>query len=76
MENNENKRIGRRVAIGSSALALIMGCLVYVIESFKHDVELLLIGKDIFGSFTSTTLGIAVFIITGLSVTDAILKKK
>lgn len=76
MENNEKKRIGRRAVIGSCAMLLIMGCLIYIIESFKHDVELLIIGKDFFSSFTSTTLGIAVFVITGLSVTDAILKKK
>ncbi|MCK4819901.1 hypothetical protein KA005_29315 [bacterium] len=74
MEND--KRIGRRAVIGGSALALIMGCLIYIIESFKDSAELLLIGKDLFSNFTSVVLGIAAFVITGLSITDAILKKK
>ena len=75
MENN-NKRIGRRAVIGGSALGLITGCLVYIIETFKSDAALLKVGLDIFSNYTGVVLGLAAFVITGLSVTDAILKKK
>ena len=73
--NNEKKRIGRRAIIGGSAILLIQGTLVYIVESFKADPELLGIGMGFFNAYTSIVLAIVGFIIGGLSATD-IFKKK
>ena len=75
MENN-NKRIGRRFVIGGSAIVLVTVAFYYIIETFKSSVELLEIGKNIFGSYSSTVLLIAGFVAGTLTITDAILKKK
>ena len=75
MENN-HKRIGRRFTIGGGAIALVTIAFYYIIETFKHDVELLQVGQNIFGNYTSTVLLIAGFVAGTLTITDAILKKK
>ena len=75
MENN-NKRIGRRFVIGGSAILLITIAFYYIIETFKHDIELLQIGQNIFGNYSSSVLLIAGFVAGTLTITDAILKKK
>ena len=75
MENN-NKRIGRRAIIGGSAIALVTIAFYYIIETFKHDIELLQIGQNIFGNYSSTVLLIAGVVAGTLTITDAILKKK
>ena len=76
MENNEKKRIGRRFVIGGSAILLITIAFYYIIETFKHDIELLQIGQNIFGNYSSSVLLIAGFVAGTLTITDAILKKK
>jgi len=73
MENN--KRIGRRFIIGGSAILLISVAFYYIIETFKHNVELLQIAQNIFGNYTSSVLIIVGFIAGTLTVTDAIFKK-
>lgn len=73
---NNNKRIGRRAIIGSGALLLITGMTIYLVETLKHEAAMLTIAKDILGSYTSEVMLIALFIIGGISVTDAILKRK
>ena len=73
--NNEKNRIGRRAIIGGSAIFLIQVTLVYIIESFKHDSELLAMAMGFFNAYTSIVLAIVGFIIGGLSATD-IFKKK
>ncbi len=75
MENN-NKRIGRRAVIGGGAILLITIAFYYIIETFKHDIELLQIGQNIFGNYSSSVLLIAGFVAGTLTITDAILKKK
>lgn len=71
-----SKRIGRRAIIGGSAVLLIQGTLIYIIETFKHSAELLSLGFQIFGTYTGIVLGIVAFVIGGLSATDIFLKKK
>ena len=74
MENN--KRIGRRAIIGGSALALISGFLIYIIETFKAMPELMEQGIKLFGSYSGIVFGVVAFIIGGLSATDIFVKKK
>ena len=75
-ENNEKKRFGRRAGIGIGTGILITVAFYYVVNSFKLDAALLKIGLDLFGNYSSIMLGLAIFIITGLSATDILLKKK
>lgn len=75
-ENNEKKGFSRRAGIGIGALVLISIAFYYVIESFKMKAELLKLGMDLFGNYTSIVLAIAAIIISGLSATDILGKKK
>ena len=75
MAEKNNKRVGRRFAIGGSAIALLAGFLIYIIETFKHNIELLQIGKDLYGNFSGDVMLITGFVAGALTITDAILKK-
>ena len=74
MENN--RRIGRRAIIGGSALMLVSGALVYIIETLKATPELLTLGMKLFSSYSAIVFGVVAFIIGGLSATDILTKKK
>ena len=71
-----NKRIGRRFTIGGGAIGLITVAFYYIVETFKHNVELLQIGQNLFGNYSSTVLLIAGFVAGTLTITDSILKRK
>lgn len=75
-ENNEKKRFGRRAAIGIGALILVTVAFYHIVYIFKTSAELMKLGLDLFGSYSSIVLGLSIFIITGLSATDILLKKK
>ncbi len=75
-ENNDKKSFSRRVAVGAGAIILISIAFYYVIETFKTKAELLKLGLDIFGNYTSIVLAISAIIIGGLSATDLLGKKK
>jgi len=75
-ENNEKKRFSRRVGVGVGAIVLISIAFYYVIETFKMKAELLKLGMDLFGNYTSIVLAISAIIIGGLSATDLLGKKK
>lgn len=74
-ENNE-KKFSRRAWVGCGALLLISIAFYYVIETFKMKAELLKLGMDLFGNYTSIVLAISAIIIGGLSATDLLGKKK
>lgn len=74
-ENNEKKRIGRRVTIGGAAIVLVTIAFYVIIFNFKHDAELLKIGINLYGNYTAIILGVVGFIISGLSGTDIFGKK-
>ena len=75
-ENNEKKRFGRRAGIGIGAIVLISLAFYVIIFVFKSNADLLKVGLDLFGNYSAIILGIAGFIIGGLSATDILLKKK
>ena len=72
----EKKRFGRRAAIGIGTIVLITAAFYHIVYIFKTDAELMKLGLDLFGTYSSIMLGLAIFIITGLSATDILLKKK
>ncbi len=75
-ENNEKKGFSRRAGVGIGALILISVAFYYIIETFKMKAELLKLGMDLFGNYTSIILAISAIIIGGLSATDLLGKKK
>ena len=68
MENNEKKRFGRRAGGGVVAATLIT--LAFYVCIFKT------VDLEWFKVYTSFIVGVLGFVVSGLTLTDLILKKK
>jgi len=66
--NNEKKRFGRRAGDGVVAMGLIT--IAFYVCIFNN------VNLDWFQLYTSFVVGILGFVITGLTLTDLLLKKK
>lgn len=67
-ENNEKKRFGRRAGFGITALVLSTASYYVCLFGGKS--------LDWFNTYSAFVVGIIGFIVSGLTITDILLKKK